>query len=393
MIKLVRSLWLLPLIILLASCRESNDSFSDAGIAPLASPTRRQPPSPQTPTIARAALNNGRISAADPRIRYTGRIDFSDPTRPAFDWPAITIEAAFEGTSLVVLLQDGQNSYNITVDGQESLLQTRPDVNRYEIAGNLSSGKHIFSMTKRTETFYGTPVFLGFELDTDSDLAALPPDPDRRIEFVGDSITAGYGSEGESPTCIFSAATENAELTYAAQTAKELNAAYTIVAVSGVGIVRNYNADDKMSPGTMLSYYDLTTTDRDSKEWDFNRWVPDAVVINLGTNDYSTVPHPAGELFVQGYTNLIVKIRNRYPDAHIFAVAGPIMVDPAEVTIRSAVTQMHEVLNDDQVHFVKIENNLELSAVDYGCDWHPNASGHRKIAQQLIPRIRQEMNW
>ena len=42
---------------------------------------------------------------------------------------------------------------------------------------------------------------------------------ERRIEFIGDSITAGYGVEGSSPTCVYSPETENAALTYAAQTA------------------------------------------------------------------------------------------------------------------------------------------------------------------------------
>ena len=393
MINLFRSFWLLLLIILLTACGKSSDPLLLIDSSPVPANTSRQPSPTRSEATEPVVQSQERISAADPRIRYTGRIDFSDPARPGFDWPAIRIEAVFEGTSLIVLLQDGQNSYNVTIDGQEVVLHTRPGEDRYVVAEGLSDGRHTFRMIKRTETFFGTPVFLGFELDAGRDLASLPPAPERRIEFVGDSITAGYGSEGESPTCTFSAATENVELTYAAMTAKELGAGYTIIAVSGVGIVRNFNTADKMSPGTMLTYYDLTTTDQDSEEWDFNRWVPDAVVINLGTNDFSTVPHPAGEVFLQGYTELIVKIRNRYPDAHIFAMAGPIMVDPAEDTIRSVVTQMREILDDDRVHFVKIENNLELSAVDYGCDWHPNGSGHRKIAEQLIPRIREELDW
>jgi len=381
---------ILLLLILLAACGESSDPLATIDV-PAAAPNT--PLSSQPTATVPAAQSQGRISAADPRIRYTGRIDFSDPARPAFDWPAVTIEAAFEGTSLVVLLEDGQNIYNVTVDGQDSVLHTRPGENRIVIAEGLADDRHTFRMSKRTETFYGTPVFLGFELDAGRDLTSLPPAPERRIEFIGDSITAGYGSEGNSPTCTFSKGTENVELTYAAVTAGELEAGYTIIAVSGVGIVRNYNTADKMSPGTMLTYYDLTTTDRDSQEWDFNRWVPDAVVINLGTNDFSTNPHPAGEVFLQGYTELIIKVRNRYPNAHIFAMAGPIMVDPAEDTIRSVVTQMREILNDDRVHFVKIEDNLELSGTDYGCDWHPNASGHQKIAEQLIPRMREELNW
>ncbi len=388
--KFHQSFWLFFLLILLTACGQSNDPLEKDAALPV--PTVSVMPT-QAAVPAPAAQNQGSISATDPRIRYTGRIDWRDPARPAFDWPAVTIEAAFEGTTLAVLIEDGQNSYNVLIDGQQSVLQTLPGVNRYVLAEGLADGRHTFRMVKRTETFYGTPVFLGFELDADRDLAAPAPAPDRRIEFIGDSITAGYGSEGVSPTCTFSKETENAELTYAAMVAKDLGAAYTIVAVSGVGIVRNYNTANKMSPGTMLSYYEQTTTDRDSAAWDFSRWIPKAVVINLGTNDFSTAPHPAGEVFMQGYTELIIKIRNRYPDAHIFAIAGPIMVDPAEDTIRSVVTQMREVLKDERVHFVKIENNLELSGVDYGCDWHPNASGHRKIADQLIPHIRQEMNW
>ncbi|UCC53313.1 MAG: hypothetical protein JSV68_04960 [Anaerolineaceae bacterium] len=403
LVKSRSRLWILALLFLLSACGESTGPLASSTDAPLVQPLplgsqADQTTSPITPASQPAAARAQtqqvkRITADNQLIRYTGRIDSSDPSRPAFDWPGITIEAAFEGTSLSVLLADGQNLYNVYVDDQPSLLITRPGQERYVVAEGLADTQHSFRLTKRTETFYGTPQFLGFELDAGRDLLSLPPTNDRRIEFIGDSITAGYGSEGNSPTCVFSPATENVELTYAAQTAAEFGAQYTIIAVSGVGIVRNYNADGKMSAGTMLTYYEGTTTDTDTQSWDFTRWVPDAVVVNLGTNDFSTSPHPAGEVFLQGYTELIVKVRNRYPQAHIFAIAGPIMVDPAEATIRSVVTQMREILQDDRVHFVKIDNNLELSAADYGCDWHPNATGHRKIANQLIPVIAKTMGW
>ena len=66
-------------------------------------------------------------------------IDFSDPKRPRFDWPAVTIEAAFEGSSIAALLEDGLNSYNVTIDGQTSVLRTKPGQTRYPLAQGLDT--------------------------------------------------------------------------------------------------------------------------------------------------------------------------------------------------------------------------------------------------------------
>lgn len=388
-------------MLLLAACGQSSSPFIaptavllPTPTAQLATATAVSVSTTAPPATAIAAGNTGVIPPVDPLIRYTGRFDFSAPLRPRFDWPAVTLEAAFEGTSIAVLLDDGLNSYNVSLDeGEPFILHTRAGQERYPLAEGLADGRHTVRLVKRTETFYGMPAFLGFELDAGRALLPLPPAPERRLEFIGDSITAGYGVEGESPTCIYSPQTENVELTYAAQTAAQLGAAYHVVAVSGLGVVRNYNSDGSLSPGTMLSYYGRTLANEEAEDWDFAAWVPDAVVINLGTNDFSTTPHPAGELFLTGYTNLIFKVRERYPEAHIFAVAGPLMVGPAEDTIRSVVTQMNETFGDQRVHYVPIENTLALTAVDFGCDWHPNASGQAKIAAQLTPAMTAILGW
>ncbi len=345
-----------------------------------------------TPTSPHTNNNTGFIPPDDPNIRYIGRFDFGDPQRPSFDWPATTIEAAFTGPSLTLLLTDNGNLYNVYIDGQASVLQTRSGQQSYPLAQGLGSGNHTLRLVKRTEPFEGSiSTFLGFELETGHGLTPLPPAPQRHIEIIGDSITAGYGNEGNSPTCNFSLSTQNAENTYGAMVARQLNASYTILADSGLGVVRNYNANDRFSQGTMFTQFKRTLGARPSEDYAFDQQ-PDAVIINLGTNDFSTTPQPHSEVFLQGYTELIGFIRAQYPDAHIFAVGGPIMLDPAEATIQSAVEQMRRVLEDDRVHYVGIENNLALTAVDYGCDWHPNVSGQQKIADQLTPIIAQILN-
>ncbi len=347
-----------------------------------------------TATAVLPPANLGTIPADDPNIRYTGRFEMSDPRRPTFDWAGASIEAVFNGTALTLLLDDNSDFYNVSIDGQLSVLHTNPGQQRYSLAQGLADSTHTFRLTKRTEPFEGgQSAFLGFELDAGRGLAALPAPPNRHLEFIGDSITAGYGNEGDSPFCNFTLATQNIEQTYAAMTARQLNASATILADSGLGVVRNYNAADRHSQGTMFTQFKRTLGARAAEDWDFSRRQPDAVVINLGTNDFSTSPQPRSEVFLLGYTELIGFIRAQYPDAHIFAVGGPIMLDPAEATIQSAVEQMRRVAEDDRVHYVPIANTLQLSAVDYGCDWHPNVSGHQKIADQLAPAIANVLGW
>ncbi|MFN2104880.1 MAG: SGNH/GDSL hydrolase family protein, partial [Candidatus Promineifilaceae bacterium] len=127
--------------------------------------------------------------------------------------------------------------------------------------------------------------------------------------------------------------------------------------------------------------------------WPPERNTPDAVVINLGTNDYSSAPFPADEEFVTAYVELLQSVRDRYPRAFIFAMAGPLMLYPAPRVIASAVEQFEAANNDQRVKYVEIEDNLQRSAEDFGCDWHPNISGHQKIAAQLMPAIAETLGW
>lgn len=359
--------------------------------------TQAPPPSPTSVATATAVPAppsgpaSGQILPSDPNIRYIGRVDLSDPDRPRFDWSGVTIEAVFGGTSLTVLLDDGRNLYNVTIDGQPSVLATEPGQTAYTVASGLPDGEHTLRLVKRTEALVGTAAFNGLRLDPGRGLAPLPDPAPRRIEFVGDSITTGYGNEGASATCSFTAATQNIAISYAAMTADALGADYMITAYSGLGVVRNYGFADQLSQGTMFSVFNQTLANEPGSVWDFGRWVPDVVVVNLGTNDFSTNPQPERDLFLRGYTDLLAGIRLRYPQADIVAVAGPIMLDPATSLIGTAVDQLRRT-GDDQIHFVELENTLIIPD-DYGCDYHPNVVGQEKMARQLIPAVGDIMNW
>ena len=71
---------------------------------------------------------------------------------------------------------------------------------------------------------------------------------------------------------------------------RSLGAVASIIARSGIGAYRNYGEAKTGSPGyNMPAQYDYTLYNDKSEHWDFSRWQPDIVCINLGTNDLSTV--------------------------------------------------------------------------------------------------------
>lgn len=359
-------------------------------------PTREPPPvpSPQPTAAAKQTASSEAIifTADDQRIRYDGRFDFQDPLAPSFDWSGSAIEFVFSGSSLTIFLEDGRNSYNVIVDGQSQVLETEPGVEKYLVAEELQAGEHLFRIIKRTEAYVGAAIFKGVQI-TGGQLQQPPTGAAPRLEFIGDSITAGYGNEGQTPDCWFTPQTQNADLSYAALTAGELDAEHTLVALSGLGVVRNLRQDTAVSAQTAIDFIDRALGLNPFVVWPADQGTPDGVVINLGTNDYSSVPFPENEAFIEAYVSLLQAVRTRYPQAFIFAIGGPLMLEPAPRMIELAVERFRVANDDDLVEYVLIEDNLERSAEDFGCDWHPNVNGHGKIAAQLTPVIARQLGW
>ena len=331
--------------------------------------------------------SDGNIEADDPHIIYEGRFDFSDPKNPRFDWPGSSIHAVFEGSHISVRLNDGNNDYNIFIDGKlETILRTDSS-EVYNISDSLSPGKHRITITKRTEGIFGIATFGGFILSEGKTLHPLALRRNRRMEFIGDSFVAGFGSDGKSPDCEFSRETENNFIAYGPVLARKLKAYCNIIAVSGIGITRNYGDSTRTSSVAMPYHYNKTCFN-DSLEWDFSKYQPDVVVIRLGRNDYWSKPFPKRADFRTAYLEFLKYVRSKYPKANIFALCGPIRKDPHCDYIKSAVNE----INDKKIYFVKLDVNLKRPG-DFGCQYHPNKSGHEKIASFLEPIIREKTGW
>jgi len=210
------------------------------------------------------------------------------------------------------------------------------------------------------------------------------------LEFFGDSITCGYGNEGILPF-HWSPDTENNYLAYGPITARELNAEYNIEAWSGKGVVRNYGYPNITSPDPMPVYWNRSIAHRTdlTSVWSFKTWTPNAIIINLGTNDYSTAPVPPAPIFIQGYVSLINNILNSYTTASpapvIVLLCGPLASG-------QCCDNVQRVARDLSLHYLDMQGILQYPQ-DFGCDGHPAVTGHYKMAQLLAPFLQKLLNW
>jgi lysophospholipase L1-like esterase len=338
--------------------------------------------------------SSGIIYPDNPNIQYSGRFNFSDPHKVFFDWPGVAISAKFQGTACSIILDDYKNEYDFMIDNKKDGVLRTDSSSIYQLAVNLpDSIPHTILIRKRTEAFVGKGIFMGFILDPGKKLLPSGSRPSHRIEFIGNSMTCGYGVEGENPDCHFSIETENAGMSFAAITAAALKADYSLVAYSGRGVVRNYGDSNKVSDHPMPSLYDRTCFFDSAAKWNFSSWQPQAVVINLGTNDFSTHPYPDKKVFQEAYSKLIRKVFSLYPGVNIFCVSGPMIGEPCLSYVKEIVEENQKSRGEkNNLFFIEIDRKA-MKTTDWGCDWHPNISGSKKMAEIISAELKKRMNW
>lgn len=324
---------------------------------------------------------------------FIGRFDSSDPAGPKASWSASTIKANFEGADIGIdLTSTGDNWFNVIIDGsvQAPINITPGTPQPVLLASGLASGSHTIEIVKRTEAYQGEMQFLGFVFPNGGSLLGRPAASERRIEFIGDSITCGYGNEGDSQYQTYSAKNENAYLAYGSITARLLAADQITIAAGGKGVLRDYGGSTDQQ---MPELYPRTIIWNPNLIWDYTQWVPQVVVINLATNDYSTGIPDRSE-FTTAYANLVKKVRSQYAGAVIYCAIGPMLwgdgLASARDYVSSMVNQLH-AQGDANVKF--IEFPMQTGENGYGEDWHPSVKTHEMMANRLAAQIQTDLGW
>jgi hypothetical protein len=163
------------------------------------------------------------------------------------------------------------------------------------------------------------------------------------------------------------------------------------VAWSGKGVACNYGDDASSCTDPLPTYYERILPDQATPAWDFSKFVPDAVVVNLGTNDLSTSTDPTQAEFEGAYRALLETIRSKYPDAHILCTNGPMLNGTELTTVRGYLTNVVTALADAKISTFTID--AQDGSDGYGCDWHPSLARHEKVAAVVTAAIKAKLGW
>lgn len=351
-------------------------------------PTTDTTPPSQPPGDVLAGVHSaGRVEETSNAVQYT--------------WPGVYFEGRFRGTGVGIVLNDATNDYDVQIDGTTVASPVQPGRTTYWVR-NLTDGEHRVRLAKRTESPWAVGEFGGFTAAPGGEILSPPAARSRQIEFIGDSLTVGYGNMSTTRDCSANGGVDrntDADLSYAAQTARGLDADYQINAYSGRGMVRNYNGQD---PGTdFRTYYDRGLQSVAGDVWQNpGTWRPQLVVVNLGVNDFSTPVH-AGEpwtadslvsAYKAAYQGFLDKLRARYGAGTTIVVgASAFAGNPAFPQAAQQVVQDRNQQGDSNVRYWYLDTP-DLDQL--GCDWHYSLHDDRIISGLLSTYIAGlHLNW
>jgi lysophospholipase L1-like esterase len=332
--------------------------------------------------------------ATAPGVRVVGRTAPGTMGGMRIEWSGTSFSARFMGTQASAQLNDGNNgnSFEVVIDGgSPRKLFTMPGQATLALATGLANGVHELLMWRDTEANVGPTEFIGLTgFGVGGALLPPPPAPDRRIELVGDSFSCGAGIEG-LPGCPGPGSRiENHYLSYGAIAARAVGADLVTIAWSGIGVWRNFGATAPSPSTVMPARYDYAIPTDTSTTWDFSKYQPHVVIMNLNNNDFST--GDPGQPYIDAYLNLTRHIRSKYPDARFIHVIEWRTANTTDQSAQLAVNRMVTTLRagGDMKHDVF---DMRPYANLNQCGGHPDIAAAQAMGAALAAELRTVLAW
>jgi lysophospholipase L1-like esterase len=331
------------------------------------------------------------LDACDPRIASLGRTDRTDPVRIRFNWPASGIAFSANG-EVDVRLESSDPGFRIAVfiDGKrEKDIECPHPAGSVRIPIPAGGGMHAVGLRLANENHHrpAKAGVLGVETVGGAAFGEAPVFPARRILFVGDSYTVGYGALAKAPPRPSAGlsdkmALDDCVLAYPGAVAQALDAGYAVVARSGYGV-----------RGTITDGSGRESLRNHLREAVFGGeapvnpadWRPDVVVVRLGANDFSASKKsdpPTPEQFATAWDELIGRLREDYPGARIELL----------VIAKGAREPWHALVKESAARLGCGFIETTVPQGELGLDWHLTLDGHTRVCKALLAAAK-DQSW
>ena len=322
--------------------------------------------------------SNKYYPASDTRIGIMGRYQ-KNSDLPRIWASGAMVSIRFSGPNCILELEDErrygtyQNYVTIRLDNEAPRrIKLTGKKNRLVLAENISPENHLVTVCKDTEAGIGYIQLNGVICER---LLSPRVSPKRNIEFIGNSITCGMGSDQGQVPCAQGAWYDqhNAWQAYGPLVAREFNAQWHLTSESGIGLMKSCCKKTI----TMPQVFDKININGDSLKWNFANYSPQLVSVCLGQND--GIQDSA--VFIANYIAFIGQVRKAYPKATILLLTSPMADLPLANFLSSSLLAIKTMMEEkgDKKIFIHRFAKRYIS----GCDAHPSLEEHQEIAAEL----------
>ena len=356
-------------------------------------------PSPDNPITALISPKLSVYTAEKDNVKILGRSYFENGVR-YFSHSGSGIEFSCRGEYAIINIVDDSDGryysnhkarFAVYKNGEVMVDETITESEKaYHISLDGYETDSVITIIKLSEAQYSAMGIGEIAVYGKTDIVPTEEKP-LKIEFIGDSITCGYGTDTESERGYFSTATENFTKTYAYLTAEKLNADYSAVCFSGYGVYSGYTSNGvRNSSDVVPLYYDKSCFlygGRDTT-WDFSEFQSDIIVINLGTNDasYCGSSLSGRQEFTRRYAEFIRQVRMYNPYAYIMCILGD-MNNTMYSCIQAAVSNYINETADKRISAEIVSYRMDIN--DIVINGHPGYLSNLHAANDLSLKIAQ----
>lgn len=245
-------------------------------------------------------------------------------------------------------------------------------IHTYTLLKNDKQERVVVSVVKLTEKQYNR-LFVTNLMGNTKPTA----EKNRKMLFIGDSITAGYGIDGINGISVFNTPEQDVCKTHGYLLKEYFDADAQIVAYSGNGIVSHWiseEIDTALDTDLMPAIFPYGHT--------FN---PNIIVMNLGTNDasYTRCIKQRERDYVNAYCDFVKQLQKEYPNTPILLGYGVM-----EETLRSCVKEVASICD---TYYLPIPLQDERDGL--GACGHPTPITQRKMFELYKKKIQEIMDW